>query len=298
MTPRARREALTGFLLILPWGLGFLAFTAGPMAISLGLSLTKWDILTAPQYVGLANFANLWRDPLFWTALRNTLAYTLLTVPLSLAGSLTLALLLNRRVPAVSVFRALFYLPELMPTVATAIIWTWLLNTHFGLLNYLLSRLGLPPVAWLESTTWALPSLVLMGLWTIGGNRMLIFLAGLQGIPEELHEAAALDGASRGRRLWHVTLPLLSPVIFFNLVLGVIASFQVFTPAYIVTNGGPADSTLVYVLYLYRNGFQYFQMGYAAAMAWVMLVLLLAFTWVQFRLMQRWVYYEGGATPG
>jgi multiple sugar transport system permease protein len=298
MTPRARREALTGFLLILPWGLGFCAFTAGPMAISLVLSLTKWDILTAPHYVGLANFANLWRDPLFWTALRNTLAYTLLTVPLSLAGSLTLALLLNRRVPAVSVLRALFYLPELMPTVATAIIWTWLLNTHFGLLNYLLSRLGLPQVAWLESTTWALPSLVLMGLWTIGGNRMLIFLAGLQGVPEELHEAAALDGASRGRRLWHVTLPLLSPVIFFNLVLGVIASFQVFTPAYIVTNGGPADSTLVYVLYLYRNGFQYFQMGYAAAMAWVMLLLLLAFTWVQFRLMQRWVYYEGGATPG
>lgn len=292
-TRRARAEAVTGLLLILPWLVGFVCFMAGPIVISLGLSLTKWDILTSPEYVGLANFVNLFRDPLFWKALDNTLVYTVLTVPLSLAASLSLALLLNRRVPGVSALRALLYLPELMPIVATALMWTWLLNTHFGLLNYLLSRVGLSPVAWLESTTWALPSLVLMGLWTVGGNRMLIFLAGLQGIPEQLHEAAALDGASSWRRLWHVTLPLLSPVIFFNLVLGVIGSFQVFTPAYVVTNGGPADSTLVYVLYLYRNGFQYFQMGYAAAMAWIMLLILLTFTWLQFRLMQRWVYYEG-----
>lgn len=293
MTPRAKREALIGFLLILPWLIGFLAFTAGPMLISLFLSLTRWDVLTPPIFVGLSNFQRLAQDPLFWKSLYNTVIYTLLNVPLSLAGSLSLALILNRRVRGVSIFRTLFYLPELTPLVATSLIWAWVLNTHFGILNYLLSRLDLPPVPWLESTTWALPSIVLMSLWTVGGSRMLIFLAGLQGVPEELNEAAALDGASSWARLWHVILPMLSPVIFFNLVLGVILSFQVFTPAYIVTNGGPADSTLVYGLYLYRNAFQYFQMGYASSMAWMMLLLLLAFTWLQFRLLQRWVYYAG-----
>lgn len=293
MTPRAKREALIGFLLILPWVIGFLAFTAGPMLISLFLSLTRWDVLTPPIFVGLSNFQRLAQDPLFWKSLYNTMIYTILNVPLSLAGSLSLALILNRRVRAVSIFRTLFYLPELTPLVATSLIWAWVLNTHFGILNYLLSRLDLPPVPWLESTTWALPSIVLMSLWTVGGSRMLIFLAGLQGVPEELNEAAALDGASSWARLWHVILPMLSPVIFFNLVLGVILSFQVFTPAYIVTNGGPADSTLVYGLYLYRNAFQYFQMGYASSMAWMMLLLLLAFTWLQFRLLQRWVYYAG-----
>ncbi|HEX4840916.1 MAG TPA: sugar ABC transporter permease [bacterium] len=293
MTPRAKREALIGFLLILPWVIGFLAFTAGPMLISLFLSLTRWDVLTPPIFVGLSNFQRLAQDPLFWKSLYNTMIYTILNVPLSLAGSLSLALILNRRVRGVSIFRTLFYLPELTPLVATSLIWAWVLNTHFGILNYLLSRLDLPPVPWLESTTWALPSIVLMSLWTVGGSRMLIFLAGLQGVPEELNEAAALDGASSWARLWHVILPMLSPVIFFNLVLGVILSFQVFTPAYIVTNGGPADSTLVYGLYLYRNAFQYFQMGYASSMAWMMLLLLLAFTWLQFRLLQRWVYYAG-----
>ena len=263
------------------------------MLISLVLSLTRWDVLTPPIFVGLANFQRLVEDPLFWKSLYNTMIYTILNVPLSLAGSLSLALILNRRVPGVSIFRTLFYLPELTPIVATSLIWAWVLNTHFGILNYLLSRLNLAPIPWLESTTWALPSIVLMSLWTIGGSRMLIFLAGLQGVPEELHEAAALDGASSWARLWYVVLPMLSPVIFFNLVLGVIFSFQVFTPAYIVTNGGPADSTLVYGLYLYRNAFQYFQMGYASSMAWILLLLLLAFTWLQFRLMQRWVYYEG-----
>lgn len=293
MTPRAKREALIGFLLTLPWIIGFLAFTVGPMLISLFLSLTQWDILTPPIFVGLSNFQKLAQDPLLWKSLYNTLIYTILNVPLSLAGSLSLALILNRRIRGVSIFRTLFYLPELTPIVATSLIWAWVLNTHFGILNYLLFRLNLPPVPWLESTTWALPSIVLMSLWTIGGSRMLIFLAGLQGVPEELNEAAALDGASSWARLWHITLPMLSPVIFFNLVLGVILSFQVFTPAYVVTNGGPADSTLVYGLYLYRNAFQYFQMGYASSMAWVMLLLLLAFTWLQFRLVQRWVYYEG-----
>jgi multiple sugar transport system permease protein len=191
------------------------------------------------------------------------------------------------------VFRTLFYLPELTPVVAASLIWAWILNTHFGIVNYFLSKLSLPPVPWLESTKWALASLILINLWTVGGSRMLIFLAGLQGVPEELYEAAALDGASAWIRLLHVTLPMISPVIFFNFLLGIIGSFQVFTPAYVITNGGPADSTLVYVLYVYRNAFQYFRMGYASAMAWVMLLVLLGFAWMQLRLMQRWVYYEG-----
>jgi multiple sugar transport system permease protein len=282
-----------GLLLISPWLVGFLAFTAGPIVVSFLLSLAKWDILSPPTFIGLANFQQILHDPLFSKAVYNTLVYTVVNVPLSLAGSLSLALILNRRVPGVSVFRTLFYLPELTPVVAASLIWAWILNTHFGIVNYFLSKLSLPPVPWLESTKWALASLILINLWTVGGSRMLIFLAGLQGVPEELYEAAALDGASAWIRLLHVTLPMISPVIFFNFLLGIIGSFQVFTPAYVITNGGPADSTLVYVLYVYRNAFQYFRMGYASAMAWVMLLVLLGFAWMQLRLMQRWVYYEG-----
>ena len=278
-----------GLLLISPWLVGFLAFTA----VSFLLSLAKWDILSPPTFVGLSNFQQILYDPLFSKAVYNTLVYTVVNVPLSLTGSLSLALILNRRVPGVSVFRTLFYLPELTPVVAASLIWAWILNTHFGIVNYFLSKLSLPPVPWLESTKWALASLILINLWTVGGSRMLIFLAGLQGVPEELYEAAALDGASAWIRLLHVTLPMISPVIFFNFLLGIIGSFQVFTPAYVITNGGPADSTLVYVLYVYRNAFQYFRMGYASAMAWVMLLVLLGFAWMQLRLMQRWVYYEG-----
>jgi multiple sugar transport system permease protein len=293
MRPRAKREALMGLLLISPWLVGFLAFTAGPIVVSFLLSLAKWDILSPPTFIGLANFQQILHDPLFSKAVYNTLVYTVVNVPLSLAGSLSLALILNRRVPGVSVFRTLFYLPELTPVVAASLIWAWILNTHFGIVNYFLSKLSLPPVPWLESTKWALASLILINLWTVGGSRMLIFLAGLQGVPEELYEAAALDGASAWIRLLHVTLPMISPVVFFNFLLGIIGSFQVFTPAYVITNGGPADSTLVYVLYVYRNAFQYFRMGYASAMAWVMLLVLLGFAWMQLRLMQRWVYYEG-----
>jgi len=263
------------------------------MVVSFLLSLAKWDILSPPTFVGLSNFQQILYDPLFSKAVYNTLVYTVVNVPLSLTGSLSLALILNRRVPGVSVFRTLFYLPELTPVVAASLIWAWILNTHFGIVNYFLSKLSLPPVPWLESTKWALASLILINLWTVGGSRMLIFLAGLQGVPEELYEAAALDGASAWIRLLHVTLPMISPVIFFNFLLGIIGSFQVFTPAYVITNGGPADSTLVYVLYVYRNAFQYFRMGYASAMAWVMLLVLLGFAWMQLRLMQRWVYYEG-----
>ena len=286
-----------GLLLISPWLVGFLAFTAGPMVVSFLLSLAKWDILSPPTFVGLSNFQQILYDPLFSKAVYNTLVYTVVNVPLSLTGSLSLALILNRRVPGVSVFRTLFYLPELTPVVAASLIWAWILNTHFGIVNYFLSKLSLPPVPWLESTKWALASLILINLWTVGGSRMLIFLAGLQGVPEELYEAAALDGASAWIRLLHVTLPMISPVIFFNFLLGIIGSFQVFTPAYVITNGGPADSTLVYVLYVYRNAFQYFRMGYASAMAWVMLLVLLGFAWMQLRLMQRWVYYEGEVRP-
>jgi len=286
-----------GLLLISPWLVGFLAFTAGPMVVSFLLSLAKWDILSPPTFIGLSNFQQILHDPLFSKALYNTLVYTAVNVPLSLAGSLSLALILNRRVPGVSVFRTLFYLPELTPVVAASLIWAWILNTHFGIVNYFLSKLSLPPVPWLESTKWALASLILINLWTVGGSRMLIFLAGLQGVPEELYEAAALDGASAWIRLLHVTLPMISPVIFFNFLLGIIGSFQVFTPAYVITNGGPADSTLVYVLYVYRNAFQYFRMGYASAMAWMMLLVLLGFAWMQLRLMQRWVYYEGEVRP-
>ena len=290
----SRRPAFWGMLFISPWLLGFLIFTAGPMIASLYLSFCRYDLNTL-NWVGTKNYDVLFRhDPLFWKSLGNTVIYVLFSVPLGLTGSLLIAILLNQKVKGMPIFRTLFYLPSLVPAVASSLVWLWVFHPDSGILNYGLSKIGVKGPAWLLDPHTALASLIIMGLWGVGGGRMIIFLAGLQGISDELYEAAALDGARGWASFRHVTLPMLSPTIFFNLILGIIGSFQVFTSAYVMTSGGPNNATMMFVLYLYNNAFRYFKIGKASAMAWVLFLILLVFTAIQFKNSSKWVYYEGG----
>lgn len=293
---RARhREALFGYLFISPWIIGFVVFTAGPMIASLVMSFTDWSILGAVHWVGAQNYIHLVHDSLFWKSLQVTFVFSAISVPLDVLASLGIALLMNRPMPGRAVFRALFYLPELVPAVAASILWIWAYNTNFGIFNYILNTVGLPSIPWLESSSWVIPSFIILSLWTSGGSRMIIFLAGLQTVPKELIEAAQLDGAKLWARFRHITLPMISPVLLFNLILTTIGAFQVFTSPYVMTSGGPANSSLFYVLYIYQNAFQYMKMGYATALAWVLFLILLAFTIFQFRIMRNWVHYEGAS---
>jgi multiple sugar transport system permease protein len=249
--------------------------------------------------VGPENYRKLVNeDPLFWKSLANTAYYVLLSVPLATVTALALALLLNRGVRGIALFRTIFYLPSIVSGVATAFVWLWLFNPSFGIVNEALRLLGgllhvrIPEPGWLTDEAWAKPVFVIMSIWGVG-NAMLIYLAGLQGVPTHLYEAAQLDGASGWQQFRAVTVPALTPTIFFNLVMGIIGSFQIFTSAYVMTNGGPNNSTLFYVLYLYRKAFEQFQMGYASALAWVLFVIVLALTLVVVRSSSIWVYYEG-----
>ncbi|CAN5720758.1 sugar ABC transporter permease [soil metagenome] len=290
-----RQQNRWGYLFILPWIVGFLTLTAGPMLASLWLSFNKYDFVSR-EFVGTENYRRLFtEDPLFWKSLQVTVTYALFAVPLGIAGSLALALLLNTRVKGLAVFRTFYYLPSLVPAVASAVLWGWVFNTDNGLLNQALGVFGFAGPQWLQDEKWTIPAFVLMSLWGIGGGRMVIFLAGLQGIPDTYYEAASLDGAGPWTSFRHVTLPLLSPVVFFNVVLGIIGSFQFFTQAYVMTGGGPNDGSLFYALSLFRNAFEYFKVGKASAMAWVLFAILLGITLVQLKLSQRWVYYEGEA---
>lgn len=289
----ARHEAVWGFIFISPWLLGFLVFTAGPMLTSLWLSLTKYD-LHSMEFVGAENYRRLlFADPLFWKALDNTLVYAAVSVPLGIAGSLALAVLLNQRVRGLHLFRTLFYLPSMVPAVASAILWQWMFNTDNGAINMGLGFFGIPRVQWLQDEHWTMPAFILMSLWGIGGARMIIFLAGLQGISDSYYDASRIDGASAWQRFRFVTLPLLSPVMFFNLMLGIIGAFQVFTSAYVMTAGGPNNASLFYALYLFRNAFEYFKLGKASALAWILFAILIVISAIQFRMSRRWVYYEG-----
>jgi len=288
----ATREALTCYLFLLPWAIGFLAFVLGPILASLVLSFMRYDVVTAPRLIGISNFRDMFvTDKRFMMSMGNTVYYVLLYVPLHLLVALGLALLLNQKVRGMPVYRTLFYIPSIVPIVAASILWVWILQPEWGLINSLLGLVGIKGPLWLASLTWSKPSLILMALWG-SGSAMIICLAGLQGVPQHLYEAAEIDGADRWDRFRHVTLPMLSPTLFFMLVLGVIGSFQVFTTAYVMTGGGPAESTLFYMLYLYRRAFVFLDMGYAAAMAWILFVVVLTLTLVQFRLANRWVYYE------
>jgi multiple sugar transport system permease protein len=289
----ARREALTFYLLISPWLLGLLLFVLGPMAASLVISFTRWDLLSPAKFVGLQNYEKMFtRDPLFWQSLKVTAVYTLVYVPVELAGGLVLALLMNQRLRLGSAYRTIYYLPSVLPGVAFVVLWMWLLHPDMGLINSLLSRVGIEGPRWLADPDWALPALLMMSLWGLG-RAMVIYLASLQGIPKQLYEAAAIDGAGAWHSFWKITLPMLTPTIFFNLVLSVISTFQTFTSAFVATDGGPLDSTLFYVLYLFRQAFQFFNMGYASALAWILFLIILVLTLLIVRSSDRWVYYEG-----
>jgi multiple sugar transport system permease protein len=289
-----RREAIVGYAFISPWLLGFVVLTAGPILASLVLSFCEYDILHPVRFVGLDNYAALPGDRMFWKSLTNTL-WMVGAVPLGMAVGLGVAMLLNMDVRGQRFYRTLYYLPAIVPIVASAVLWIWMLQPKFGLINVTLQLVGLPGPRWLQDPLWAKPALILMGLWSAGAS-MIIWLAGLKGIPRELYEAAEIDGAGRLSRFRHITLPMLSPYIFFNLVMGTIGAFQVFTNAYIMTDGlgGPVDSTLFYVFALFNHAFRYFKMGYASAMAWVLFVIILAITMLNWALRKKWVFTERG----
>ncbi|RMI44975.1 carbohydrate ABC transporter permease [Streptomyces triticirhizae] len=290
----ARMEQRWGVLLALPVVLGFLVFTIGPMLASFVISLTDWTIGGEVNWVGLDNYRQMFGDDaLFGTSLRVTLSYTLMAVPLTLAVGFGVAMLLNRDVRGRGLFRVLYYLPVLVPSVASAVLWTWVYNPEFGLLNQLLRGAGLPTSRWIYDADTALPSLAIMAAWGFG-NAAVIFLAGLQGVPRHLYEAIEMDGGGPWARFRYVTLPMMTPTIFYNLVMGLIATFQVFNEAYVMTQGGPDNATLFYNFYLYRTAFTEGRLGYASALAWVLFVVMVAVTALVFRSARRWVYYETG----
>lgn len=288
-----QQEAVIGWLFIAPAVIGFFLWTAGPMIASIWLAMSKWDLLTPPKFVGLKNFQRMLSDDLFWQSLRVTVYYCVTYVPLAMVVAFAIALLLNSARRGSALFRTLFYLPSIVPAVANAVMWQWIFNSEFGLLNAALRAIGLPKILWLQDPRFTMPAVVTMAIWGTG-NLMVIYLAGLQGVPEQLYEAAEIDGAGTWARFWNVTIPMMSPVIFFNFVTLIIGAFQVFTVGYVMTAGGPANATLFYVLYLFRNAFQYFEIGYASALAWVLFVLILGLSLLIFRTYTRAVYEEGG----
>ncbi len=287
----AVREALDGYIFMSPAILGLLLFWLGPMIASMWLSFTQYDMLGSPTWTGLENYRQLMQDELFWKSFRVSAMYSLVSVPLVLAVSLLLAVLLNQKIHGMYFFRSIYYLPTVMSGVAVAMLWRWMFNSEYGVINAFLSKVGIQGPPWLQSERWALPALIITSLWTIGGS-ILIWLAGLQGIPQELYESAEIDGAGRWRRFLHITIPMISHVTFFNLVLGIIGALQVFAEAFVLTGGGPNNSTLLLSLYLYRNAFQYLKMGYASAIAWVMFLIVLLLTLLVFRSAPFWVHYE------
>lgn len=295
MSSARRREELQGYLFITPWILGFLFFTLGPMLASLYLGFARYDVITPPRWIGLTNYRYaLFQDRLFWLSLRRTLTWVLISVPLGVTGSLLAAMLLNQKITGTSVWRLCFFLPSLTPLVAAALLWRWILQPDIGVINSLLySWFGIKGPPWLGSVDWALPSLIIIALWSgIGGSRMLIFLAGLQGIPQEMYEAADIDGANRVQKALHITLPLVSPTLFLNLLLGMIGAFKVFSMAFVATQGGPAYATYFYALHIYYMAFGSGDMGYGSTLAWIFFVIVLALTILQINASRRWVYYE------
>lgn len=286
-----RREWLAGYLFAAPFILGFLLFIAYPMLYSIYLVFQRWDLVTPPRYVGLANITRLFTDPKATLSLFNTAYYTIFAVPLQIVCSFLLALALTQPLRGRNFYRAAFYLPIIVPLVASAVVWQRVLHPEYGILNAALSWVGVPPQPWLFEPGLAKPAFILMSLSMIG-RQVVIFIAGLSAIPESLHEAASIDGASALQRLLRIVIPLMTPLILYNTVIAVVNSFQIFIPALLMTQGGPQDATLFSVLYIYRQGFEYFNMGYAATLAWELFIIVVGFTIAQFYLSRRWVYYE------
>lgn len=291
-----RRENIYGYLFLAPWLIGFLGLFIGPGLVSLYLSMTKYDVLSSPSFIGADNYIKMFTDDkLFWPSLWRTLYFAGVSVPLSVLGSMFLAILLNMKLRGVAFFRTLYFMPSLVPLVASVVLWKWLLNAEFGIVNQVLTDMGwADPPGWFSDRAWAIPSLISMRLWAgIGGTQMIIFLAGLQGIPDSLYDAAAIDGANAWQRTRHVTIPLLTPTIFFNTVLGIIGALQTFAAAFVATEGGPGFATWFFSLHIWKNAFDYWNMGYAAALAWFFAVIIVALTIFQMTLSKRWVFYYG-----
>ena len=293
-SPQQRRSILTGLLFISPWIIGFLAFQVYPFVASLYYSFTFFPVLGAPRFIGLDNYKTIFTDPRFLASLGNTAYYAVFAVPLGVIVGILLALLLNTKSRFRPLFRTIFYLPSILPVVATAIVWLWMFNPRAGIINYLLNLVGINGPGWLGSPEWAKPALIIISLWGVG-SAVLIYLAALQDVPRELIEAAQLDGANRVQQFWSVTLPMISPVILFALVTGLIGASQYFTQVYVITGGSgkPADSTLMMSIYLWQTAFQYFKIGYASAQAWVLFLIIMGLTLIFFRVSGRFVYYSG-----
>ncbi|MFC5530705.1 carbohydrate ABC transporter permease [Cohnella yongneupensis] len=287
------REALNGYLFFSPGLIGFLVFMAFPISYSLYLSFTSYNMFSSPRWIGLLNYRIIFtQDPLFFKSLYNTLYYVVISVPLNTIVGILIAVLMNQKIKGMRLFRTIFFLPSVVSGVAVALLWQWILDGNFGLLNTFLSHFGIIGPGWLTDEHWSKLSLILMNLWAVGGS-MIVYLAGLQGVPRSLYEAATVDGAGRIRQFWTITIPMLSPTIFFNVIMGILGGFQVFLQAYIMTGGGPNNSTLFYAFHLYNKAFKDLQMGYASALAWVLLLISMALTLVVFVTSKRWVYYEG-----
>jgi multiple sugar transport system permease protein len=286
------QESLLAYACLAPWIIGFLIFTFGSMLVSLGLAFTNSDMLTGARFVGLDNIREFLQDTLEFRSLSITFIYALGSIPIGIASSLTIAVLLNQNFPGRSIFRLLYYLPSVVSGVAVAILWSWIFNPRIGLINSFLALFGIQGPKWIASEEWALPSMILMSLWGVGGN-MLMYLAGLQSVPTELYDASKIDGASSGQRFFYVTLPLLSPTIFFTIIMGVIGAFQFFTEPMIMTKGGPNNATLSAMLYIYRKSFQQLHFGYASLLSWVLFFIILVITLLILKSSSIWVYYEG-----
>lgn len=298
---RTRRNFTVGVLFVAPWVIGFFALTLYPMLASFYYSFTEYHVKTAPEWIGLGNYSSLLGDKLFWISLYNTAYMVAIAVPLGLLVSFICALLLNLKVRGQSIYRVLYFLPSIVPVVASTLLWLWILNPSSGLFNALLEAVGLPGPNWFRDPVWAKPALILMGLWGTGGT-IVIYLSGLQDVPLSLIEAAELDGASWWQRLWNITVPMVSPITLFNLIIGVIGMFQYFSQAYVfgagvsttgVALGSPLNSTLFYSVYLYHAGFIYMRMGYASAMAWILFLIIMVCTLLLLRSSERWTYYAG-----
>lgn len=280
---------------MMPWFIGFIIFGLYPMIMSAYYSLCRYDVLRIPQFIGFGNYQKLlFQDPYFWTSISNTIIYTVLRVPLCIAGSLLIAVLVNNAVKGVKFFRTIYFIPSIVTGVVLSVVWLWMFNPQYGLINSFLAYLGIPGPLWLLDPNWSKPSMVLMSVWSIGGGRMLVFLAALQGIPKHLYESVDIDGGGWWAKFRNITVPMLSPVIFLWTILEIIFSLQVFVEAYIMTQGGPLNSTMFYNLYLYNKAFNDFEMGYASALAWLLLIISLVITLIQFRLSKYWVHYDGG----
>lgn len=287
-----RREALWALLFLTPFFIGLLFFIVGPVIAAFVLSLTSWDLMGAPQWIGLQNYHDLFVDPIFWQALGNTIYYTGVSVPMGLLLALLLAILMNRKIPGMYAFRVIFFAPVTVSIVAVSLLWAWLYSPTYGFINYVLTALHLPTAQWLVDPRMAMPSIIIVGLWRGLGFNIIVFIAGLQSIPRDLYEAAAMDGANEWHQFRSITLPMLSPTLFFAIVMALISSFQVFEQTFIMTQGGPGNDTLTLIYDIFLTGFTYLRMGYASAIAFVFLAFILAMTVVQVRLQYRWVHYD------